>query len=85
MTLNEQQLARWSITRQKDKTSFILMNGALGWGLTTAVLYSLLMWLVTDANLKFLLPFALILFPVGGLLWGWCVWTFSERAFHKRD
>ena len=85
MTLSEQHRARWSITRQKGKTRFILLNGALGWGLTTAALYSLLMWLVLDTNLKVLLPIALILFPIGGLLWGWCVWSFSERAFHRRD
>ena len=85
MTLKEEQLARWAITRQKGKARFILVSGALGWGLTTGTLYSLLMWLVMDANLKFLLPISLILFPVGGLLWGWCVWSFSERAFHARD
>ena len=85
MKLDEAQLARWAVTREKGKARFILLHGMLGWGLTTAVLYSLLMWLVMDASLKVLLPIALILFPIGGLLWGWCVWSFSERAFHKRD
>lgn len=83
MTRKEEQLAQWAITRQKGKTRFILLNGALGWGLTTAVLYSLLMRLVMGSNLKTMLPIALVLFPIGGLLWGWCVWSFNERKLQK--
>lgn len=84
MTPKQARLAQWAITRQKGKRNFILLHGVLGWGLVTALLYSLMMWWLMDASLKQLLPLTLVLFPLGGVFWGWAVWTASERAFDKR-
>lgn len=83
MTRKEEQRAQWAITRQKGKARFILLRGVLGWGLTTAILYSLVLWLVLDTDIKMLLPISLVIFPMGGLLWGWSMWHFHERLFKK--
>lgn len=85
MKNKEEQRAQWAITRQKGKARFILFRGVLGWGVTTAVLYSLMMWFVLDSNIKMLLPISLIVFPTGGLLWGWSLWHFHERLFRKQN
>ena len=60
----------------------MLVNGMLGWGVTTGVVWTFLSWLSTpNFNLKFTLSLALVLFPIGGLGWGWYVWRASEQEF----
>ncbi|AKC87023.1 hypothetical protein WQ53_09990 [Pseudoxanthomonas suwonensis] len=62
---------------------FVLVRGALGWGLTTALIYSLLMWGIAGADLRVLLPLSLLLFPLGGLLWGAAMWWHLERRYRR--
>ncbi len=75
--------ARWTQVRRKGPLRFVLLRGVLGWGLTAALLYSLIMCAVTGANLRLLLPTALVLFPVGGLLWGAVMWWILERRYQQ--
>lgn len=75
--------ARWTHVRRKGPLRFVLLRGVLGWGLTTALLYSLIMSAVTGANLRLLLPTSLVLFPVGGLVWGAAMWWFLERRYQQ--
>ena len=78
----EQRHQRWAATRAKGITRFILLFGVLGWGLSAAVVRSLLkgflepngpvpIWVATD----------FILYPALGALFGWLVWWFNERKF----
>lgn len=39
------------------------------------------MWLMAGFDLKVGLPLALVLFPIGGLVWGRLVWGLTEREF----
>ncbi|TVP64074.1 MAG: hypothetical protein EA342_17180 [Leptolyngbya sp. LCM1.Bin17] len=79
----KQRYLDWAKTRQKGKTRFIVVQGALGWGIPTAVLWWVLMRVMSNTNAN--LPIALILFPVGGLFWGWWVWHMSERWFKRME
>jgi hypothetical protein len=82
----EKRLAKWSATRQKGKRRFIIVNGALGWGVVTAVLVSLGTWLVIPGiKLERTLLIALVTFPLAGLLWGWLVWNITEREFSHHE
>lgn len=73
---------KWEAIRAKGKKRFIWVNGFIGWGLTTAILWSLLMHFMQPAQIHWIRPLiALVLFPVGGLLWAHFVWQASERKY----
>jgi hypothetical protein len=83
MTGTSDPFARWTRIRRKGPFRFILLRGVLGWGLAAGTLYSLVMWALTDAHLRLLLPLSLVLFPAGGLLWGAAMWWFLERRYQR--
>ena len=60
-----------------------LLRGVLGWGLSAALVYSLVMWAATGANLRLLLPASMVIFPIGGVLWGAAMWWFLERRYQR--
>ena len=73
---------KWEVTRSKGPVSFVLLRGALGWGVPVAILWSLLMWLVSpDKHLPTLLVLAIIIFPLGGVIWGVVMWFVLERMY----
>ena len=83
MNASSDPLARWARIRRKGPLRYILLRGVLGWGLATALVYSLVMWAVTGANLRILLPLAMVIFPIGGVLWGAAMWWFLERRYQR--
>jgi hypothetical protein len=69
---------------QLSRTQFVLRYGVLGWGLPVAILFSLIQgyrdgW---DGFL-FQLIAALVLFPLGGILYGRYMWKVLERKHAK--
>ncbi len=77
---DENDRKRWADMQRMGRTRFILARGVLAWGLTTAVLYTLLMTLFDDAAPLPTLLLSLVLFPLGGIGWGALMW----RVFHRR-
>ncbi len=85
--------ARWEQIRGKGKARFIWSRGVLGWGIPVAVLYSLWMTCSTREGSLAFQPFhvkllvylapSLILFPLGGGLWGLVMWMLFEQRYHK--
>ena len=76
----QKRLKNWEATRERGMWRFILVNGIIGWGLTTAVLGLFIMSFVTPGfNTKTNISQALIIFPLGGILWGWLVWRHLEK------
>lgn len=64
----------------QGRTRFILTRGVLGWGLTTGVLWSILMTFAMEGwSLWATLPLALIVFPIGGYFWGAFMWRFYSK------
>lgn len=80
MTEQELQAQRLERTIAQGRTRFILVRGVLGWGVTTAVLWSVLMATSEGWSPWSTLPTALALFPIGGYFWGAFMW----RSFVKK-
>jgi hypothetical protein len=80
---------KWEITRAKGMWNYILIYGVLAWGLMTGLLFGIsfplyMMLCGSELNLPrsaFLLTVSLILFPIGGIVWGYCMWIFVEKAY----
>jgi hypothetical protein len=66
------------------RTQFVLRYGVLGWGVPTAILFSLIQSyrFGSDGFLFQLVP-ALILFPIGGIFFGRFVWRMLENKHAK--
>lgn len=76
--------SKWEATRRKGLLRFVLLAGVLGWGVSVAVLWSLLMSALMHAG-SFLGWFgrAIILFPIGGVFWALAVWYLTERKYAR--
>lgn len=75
---------RWERTRAKGKWSFVLIYGVIYWGLGTALAFSVIFPLVVP-NVSFMsvLPWSIIMFPLGGAVWAVIMWALSERTYQK--
>ena len=75
---------KWERTRLKGKWKFIFKYGVFFWGLGTAILFSLFFSMVLKiTSFLRILPIALVLFPLGGIVWGATMWYFTEKYYHK--
>lgn len=75
---------RWSRLYAQGPLAFIIKYGVLGWGLATAVLYTLIMALAGAGNLGLHLLFGVVLFPLFGWPVGWLAWRAVVRR-HRQE
>lgn len=77
-------MEKWAKTREKGKQRFVLVNVVLGWGITTAILWSVLMEFIEPSENIWIRPIiALIVFPIAGVVFGHLMWDKSEKAYEK--
>ena len=71
---------KWPQFKELGRKQFVLRYGVLGWGLPVAIGWSLSMAHQNGWNqiLFYLIP-ALIVFPLGGILFGRFLWWWCER------
>lgn len=75
-------IEKWEKTRTKGKKRFLWINGFIGWGVTTAILWSIFMEVSQPSEDVWIRPvIALILFPIGGLAWAHFVWKHTEKQY----
>ncbi len=67
----------------KGEWHYIFVYGVLGWGVSTAVLFSLLQGFFGYVGFFGVLPLSLILFPIGGLFWGLYMWSYLGKQYAK--
>jgi len=60
--------------RERGHLRYVVLYGVLGWGMSTAVLFSLGMWLWEKEPFLHILPGALVAFGVSGILFGEIMW-----------
>jgi len=76
---------KWEKTRQKGKEKYVLVNGVLGWGVTTAIIWSVLMEMFQPSENIWVRPLiALIIFPLGGIAFGYLTWNASEKQYKAK-
>lgn len=82
-------ISRWRRMRARGPYWFVLVWGVFNWGIGTAVLWTILMSLLSEArgrgdfesNVVSIGIIALALFPVAGLCFGVTVWILNERKY----
>ena len=71
-----------------SRVRYVLSQGVVRWGFITGILWSIAISVRTGKPLASVLPFALIAFPIGGIIYGLITWPFSamrEREVLSRD
>ena len=84
MTSMDDQFKKLEAIHRKGFARFVLVRGVLGWGIGTALLFSLIMWIFTDSDIRRLLPLSLIIFPIGGIVWGATMWLVVDRKYKRQ-
>ena len=75
---------RWETTRAKGQNRFVWVNGVVGWGLTTGLVWPRAMSAIQGWDrLWVYFPLSLALFPIGGFFWGRWMWADMERKYHE--
>jgi len=75
-------IEKWEKIRSKGKKRFIWVNGGLGWGVSTAVIWSIIMELYQPSTEIWIRPLiALMIFPIGGVAFGHLTWNYSEKKY----
>ncbi|MDO8310938.1 MAG: hypothetical protein Q7T25_03265 [Sideroxyarcus sp.] len=83
-SIKEERIRRWSVIREKGQMRFILVYGALAWGLSVGILFSLLEWLLEPGfDAKSDIPTVMIAFLLGGVGFGWWIWKKNEKLFQS--
>lgn len=85
--MTEKQKRRRAAMIKRGRSHFVWRYGVLGWGLSTAIAWAVFMELwqsglehFSAARLAIYLAVALLLFPVGGYLWGRCMWKWTTAS-----
>ena len=81
---NDKSTEKWARFSELGRSQFVWRYGVLGWGLSTAIVFALFQSYTLGWSGFFihLIP-ALILFPLGGILWGRFMWWFLERTHNR--
>ncbi|WP_148300738.1 hypothetical protein [Shewanella marina] len=64
-----------SQTISKGKWHYILMHGVIGWGIPTAVLFSIFQSYGDTTSFMQQIKPALLIFPLAGTAWGALMWS----------
>ncbi|MCK5306367.1 MAG: hypothetical protein KAJ66_04470 [Candidatus Omnitrophica bacterium] len=81
--MNEKQMKRWEWIRRPGKKHFIWVRCVLGWGVLTAVLYSIITSILNMQAFFTILPIAVIVFPIGGIFIGSWAWNITEKKYKR--
>jgi hypothetical protein len=77
--MSKSKLEKLAKIRALGRKQFVLRYGVLGWGLSTGLTFPLVEGYMNgfDRFYGLLIP-SLVLFPLGGILWGRLMWMYFE-------
>ena len=80
----DRRFQKWEKIRAKGKLNYVLLYGAVLWGLSTAALLTLGLPLLIGAKITWSRALInVILFPLAGIGWGRFTWIVNEKAYRK--
>ena len=84
MQMKNKEINRWEKTREKGRKNFIWRRGVISWGLSTGVIWAIVMPLI-NRDSGFLVYFfpAIVIFPIGGYAWGYFMWKYMEKKYQQ--
>lgn len=81
--MNDAQLNKLEKTIAKGKWHYVIKHGVIGWGVSTAVFFSLLRDFSGDAVFVDNVGSSLITFPIAGIGWGLFMWKSLKKNNDK--
>ena len=86
--MNTKLVSRWEIMRKLGKRKYIIKYGIFFWGIPMAILGILLQYFFqsTYRNSQTIIInvfLTIIIFLLGGLLYGLFMWTYLEKQYSK--
>jgi len=89
--MKQTQKTKWESIRARGKSRYIFLYGIIGWGVPTAILYTILTSLFEIRTLTFnqeiLKTFliSIILFPIGGIFFGLWTWSWIVKKLNNEQ
>ena len=80
--MSPEEMAKWEKTRRQGYQRFLWVRGFLGWGIPMGVLWwGAMTFFLPTPNPEPLLLGALVVLPVGGLVWAAWLWRIGEQRY----
>lgn len=67
----------------KGKWHFIILYGVLGWGISTALFFSLIQTYIYSSSFTEQISTALVIYPLSGLGFGFVLWMMTNNQYNK--
>lgn len=78
------ELKKWADMRRTGLAKFIFLNGVVAWGLP---MFAIMTFVVNrrqgDVRSAQMLLVSLVVWTLGGALFGWVTWTITEKKYQK--
>jgi hypothetical protein len=82
LPMSDAEAERWTAIRERGRDRYVLMDGVLRWGapmgLATTVITH---WLGSPGPFLGRAAVALVVFSLGGVLYGRTMWSFHEQRY----
>ncbi|MDP4093403.1 MAG: hypothetical protein Q8920_08585 [Bacillota bacterium] len=84
---------RWERFKSKGKTRYVLLNGAIGWGIPVGIAASLLdaildkgfsLKYITSVPFLFRLEINILIFMILGIIYGFYMWSSMRRTYEGK-
>lgn len=81
--MKQAELEKWEKFRKNGRKNYVIKIGVLSWGVSTAILWSVIMHIMHPQELWYVRPLiALVLFPIGGIFFGLWTWKINEKKYN---
>ncbi len=81
--LKATKIARLQKLIAKGKWHFVIVYGVLGWGISTALLVTLIQTSISSSSFIEQISTALVIYPVSGLAFGFVLWMMVNNQYNK--
>ncbi len=80
--MNQKDIDKWEVMREKGVARFLVLHGVLGWGLP---MFIIMTFVVNHTSLDDLSRIfaSVIIWGIGGLCFGYWMWRIGERRYQK--